>query len=215
MAIPPQDEAGRRYGGSSAQERRQLRYEQFLDAALDCFSEQGLPGVGVRPVSAKAGIAPRYFRESFADRDALLVALYDKAAAQVLRVALDVLSTDRGDQAARVRASLDAVLHALDSDPRLAPLLFGTAIEPVLRERRERMLLDYADAITAQAVAIFPDDIEPAAFRVTSVILSGGYIELITWWLADRSRASRDELLDRATGIFFAAATPAGHASPR
>lgn len=208
MVEHQQDATGRRYGGSSAEERKQVRYEQLLAAALDCFGEQGLAGVGVRPVSAKAGIAPRYFRESFADRDALLAALYDHASGQVLQHALGVVSNVGGDWTARVRAGLDAAIQALDNDPRLAPLLFGTATEPVLRERRERMMLDYADAITAQAHAMFPDSVDPAEFRLTAIILTGGFIELITWWLADPTRASRDAILDRATALFFATAAP-------
>ncbi|WP_162240321.1 TetR/AcrR family transcriptional regulator [Nocardia arizonensis] len=211
MGALREDTAGRRYGGSSAEERRQLRYEQLLSAALDCFGEQGLSGVGVRPVSTRAGIAPRYFRESFADRDALLVALYDRAADRVLQAALAVMNAGVGDHTTRVRASLDAVLSALDADPRLAPLLFGTANEPVLRERRERMMLDYADAIAAQAVSLFPERVDAASFRITAIILTGGFLELITWWLADPARADRDEILDRATGLFFASLTLGQH----
>ncbi|WP_196054836.1 TetR/AcrR family transcriptional regulator [Nocardia aurantiaca] len=206
MVATSENTSGRRYGGSSAEQRKQIRYEQLLTAAMECFGEQGLAGVGVRPVSAKAGIAPRYFRESFPDRDALLAALYDRAADQVLAAALEILDAD-GDPETRVRASLESVIHSLDQDPRLGPLLFGTTTEPVLRERREQMVLDYADAIAAGAASMFPDRIDARSYRTTAIILAGGYIELTTWWLADPSRVSRDELLDRAASIFFATTT--------
>ena len=54
-----------------------------IETALDCLHDDGLSGVGVRSICARARLTPRYFYESFADLDELLVAVVDAVAAEV------------------------------------------------------------------------------------------------------------------------------------
>src|SRR5512139_974724 len=71
-------ESTRTYGGRSAEERRSERRHRLVDAALAIWGEQGWAAVTMRQVCARAGLIDRYFYESFPDRDALLVAVWDQ-----------------------------------------------------------------------------------------------------------------------------------------
>src|SRR5882757_8998724 len=67
----------RRYRGSSAEERRAQRREQFLRAAVRVYGEEGYRRATVRAVCEAAGLTERYFYESFANSEALLVASFE------------------------------------------------------------------------------------------------------------------------------------------
>ena len=55
----------------------------LIETALDCLHADGLAGVSVRSVCARARLTPRYFYESFADLDELLVAAVDAVTDEV------------------------------------------------------------------------------------------------------------------------------------
>ena len=67
-------EVVRPYRGVSADDRRADRRARLLEAGLDLVGEVGVAEVTAEAVAARAGLSKRYFYESFADRDALLVA---------------------------------------------------------------------------------------------------------------------------------------------
>src|SRR5258708_27803222 len=71
-------EVARRYRGVPADERRQQRRRLLLEACLDLVGRDGTPAVTAESVSAAAKLTKRYFYESFADRDAVLVAALDE-----------------------------------------------------------------------------------------------------------------------------------------
>lgn len=65
----------RTYGGRTAQQRREERRRTLLDVGRELWCEQGWAAVTMRGVCARAELSDRYFYESFADREALLVAI--------------------------------------------------------------------------------------------------------------------------------------------
>jgi AcrR family transcriptional regulator len=69
--------ATRAYRGVPADERREVRRQALIETALDCLHADGLAGVSVRSICARARLTPRYFYESFEDLDQLLVATID------------------------------------------------------------------------------------------------------------------------------------------
>ncbi|NED65389.1 TetR/AcrR family transcriptional regulator, partial [Streptomyces sp. SID10244] len=68
---------GRRYGGADADERRDRRRLDLIAAGLDLFGSDGYASASVKRVCEHAGLTQRYFYESFADRPALLAAVYE------------------------------------------------------------------------------------------------------------------------------------------
>lgn len=68
---------GRRYGGRSAEERRNQRRERLVTAGRELLRCAGLARVAVTCVCAKAGLTDRYFCDSFTNRAAFLDKLFE------------------------------------------------------------------------------------------------------------------------------------------
>lgn len=69
---------GRRYGGRTAEERRQARRDALLDAAYELFGTEGYRNVTIERVCSQARLTARNFYEEFGGREALLLAIYDR-----------------------------------------------------------------------------------------------------------------------------------------
>ncbi|MEZ5207847.1 MAG: TetR family transcriptional regulator [Acidimicrobiales bacterium] len=93
-----------RWSGKQPDERRRERRDLLLDTAYELLGTAGAAGTTVRGVCEAARLNPRYFYESFADLDELLVAVYDRAAVEamtVMRGAQEAASDDPSHAAGR------------------------------------------------------------------------------------------------------------------
>lgn len=63
--------------GLTADQRRELRRHQLIQAALDAIAEDGVRNLRVRAISGRARLNDRYFYESFRDCQELLLAAFD------------------------------------------------------------------------------------------------------------------------------------------
>src|ERR671936_1321771 len=66
----------RNYAGLSADERRLARRERLIEGAIRAYGELGYRNTTVKAVCEAAGLTERYFYESFANSEALLIAAY-------------------------------------------------------------------------------------------------------------------------------------------
>ncbi len=117
--------SGRSYGGVPAEVRIAQRRDRFLDAGLELFGTKGYQATSVRAVCREAGLSERYFYESFANTEALLVGVYQRCTDKMHDEILVAMAT--GDRRAStamealeqvVRTTLDA-FYASVSDPRV------------------------------------------------------------------------------------------------
>src|SRR5262249_45934841 len=114
----------RRYGGLAPRERVARRRAHLMAAALEGFGRGGYAATGGEDVCGDAGVADRYFYESFANREALVLAVFDAAAEALLaRTTAAVVAAPRAAEA-RVRAAVAAFVRALAQDRRRARVLF-------------------------------------------------------------------------------------------
>ena len=189
------------YGGRSADDRRADRRERLVLAALDIWGEQGWAAVSMRGVCAAAGLTDRYFYESFADRDSLLLAVWDETFAGVIASTMSAMSTAPPEPRAQVRAALAAVIHIVAEDPRKARIGFGEhAGSAVLENRRHEAIQTFATLMSDRSrdwrgVAAVDD----TTLRVNALIAVGGMAELVTSWLAGAVPLGVEDLIDRAT----------------
>lgn len=197
----------RAYRGVSADERRDLRRTTLIDTALDCLHDDGLSGVSVRSVCARARLTPRYFYESFVDLDALLVAAVDSVVDEVAVAALAGVASAGDDTAGEVRAAIDGGYGVVITDARKAnAFLVVAAGHGALRERRHRVVTDYADLIMDNLAAL--SALGPAQRRLartTALFLMGGSAEVIEAALSGRLRLSRAKLVDHLTRMWLGA----------
>ncbi|GAA3231861.1 TetR/AcrR family transcriptional regulator [Actinocorallia longicatena] len=185
----------RAYRGRSPEERTTERRERLLAAGLDLWGELGWSGVTVRGVCARAGLTDRYFYESYADRDALLLAVFDQVRDGLAAVMLAV--PWRGEPRQIMHAMLTALLTALRDDPRKATVAFtDPAGSPALESRRHDALIDLADTLAVQVAAATAQQT-----RVEALYCVGGVGALISTWLAGRLDSTAEALADRCTEL--------------
>ena len=118
---PPDLGGGRTYAGESLAERTLRRRQQFLDAGLQVFGTTGYRTATVRQLCKKAELTDRYFYESFASIEDLLVAVYEREFDHLQQVVLATLAGDAAQQ--DPMAAVDQALKALfemASEPRVA-----------------------------------------------------------------------------------------------
>ncbi|WP_320669343.1 TetR/AcrR family transcriptional regulator [Patulibacter defluvii] len=210
----------RTYGGQTADERGEERRARLLAAALELFGEEGLSGIGVRSVSGRAGLATRYFYESFANREALLTALYDAVAREISDEIFRAAAAAPDDARSKVRAAIEGCLRIFEEDPRKGRIVFAdSAVDPSLAAARETMLQKWAHLSRRHGERFYGAHADDDAARVVSLMLTGGVGVLANWWLDDPTRAPRETLVEQASALYVAAAEmvfgrpPAGSAS--
>jgi AcrR family transcriptional regulator len=198
--------AKRVYGGVTASERRAGRRQRLLDAGLELLGTEGFNSTTVRAVCATAKLTPRYFYESFADLDALLVAVFDEIADELATNILAVVTPPRGDATGTARAAIAAGVTTLTSDRRKARVLFTEALgSDALAERRRQTLRGFAALVAAQGRAFYgvPDSTD-RLIEVSSLMLVGGLSEAFAAWLDGGVNATEEQLIEDCTTLFVA-----------
>jgi len=192
------------YGGVTGEDRRAERRAQLIEAGLAMLgTADGEPGLTVRGVCAEAGLAARYFYESFSDRDALAVAVFDRVVSEVAEAALRAAESAAGPEP-KARAALGALVGSIAEDPRRGRLLFSPALNsPVLAERRVDSTRMFVRLLRQQAREVYDAERGTRA-DVLADFLVGGLAQALSSWLAGTLRATEDELVEHCTQIFLA-----------
>lgn len=195
--------AGRRYGGRTAQERTDERRRQLVEAGVELFGTVGFSGTSIRGVLRESGLAERYFYESFASLEALLVAVHEHVHASV--VAQVRLATDAAGAGVepRARAGLRAFIETVTTDPRWVRIKLqemGGSADVELQAFRRRAQETYADLLLAYAPteATLARDLQP---RALALAVLSAVESLIDAWAVGEFRTSLDGLIDHAVVI--------------
>lgn len=194
------------YGGLDAAQRHAARRERLLEAALDLVGTEGWQACTVRAVCARANLTSRYFYESFEDRDALLLALFDQIVQQNAMAVVAAVSEARHEARAKAHAAIDASVEVLTDDPRKVRVLFVEAMgSEALTRRRMQTVRSFAEIVSEQARIFYgirgPSD---PLVQTTALMLVGGLTETLLAWLDGTLRMSREELVNTCTDLFVA-----------
>lgn len=182
MATLAESAPRRRYRGSSAEERRAQRREQFVRAAIRVYGERGYRNATVKAVCEAAALTERYFYESFRNSEELLVAGY-RAVVHVLLKRLEQAGADAaGGPADKAAAILDAYYRALRDDPQSARLFLvevagvSPGVDQVLAGSLDRFGDLLARTLHGRAAA-------PADPLLRRGVV-GGIVHIATHWVA-------------------------------
>ena len=188
-------ESKRPYRGALPEERRAQRRGQLIAAAIEVYGDRGYRRSSVKSVCEAAGLTERYFYESFANSDELLVAAYNEVTARVraaLRKAAEAAGRGRN---ARARAMLHTYFGILRNDERLARL-FLVEIRGVSAQ---------VDAAIDASLQDIGDDVfgalAPAGAAADPLLqagLIGGVLHIALRWIADEYRCPVDKVVDAA-----------------
>lgn len=195
----------RTYAGKDQAARVSERRERLLDAALHVVGDPDSAAT-VRGVCRAAGLTERYFYESFADLDALQIALFDTLSAEAAAAVLAVGDRAGDDARARSAAAIGAFVDFVTADERRARVLFTAARDnPALMRRRRDGLRVFTALLADQARAFYGDRPGSAAVvDLTASVLVGGTAELLMTWMDGEVALTRDELVEILTELFVA-----------
>ncbi len=185
----------------SAERRRQL-----LDVCLDLLGTGGAASVTLRAVCRAAKLSPRYFYESFANREELLIATYDDVEEGLLK---RLLVADEGRQRRSITSVLEICALYFEEDPRRARILLREPMsDETLRvhqsSRSPVFIRSLIPALEGTAKRLAPRSSEE--LEVLAAALSGALIFLYLEWLDGRLSIGRDALADNASEIVTAIA---------
>ena len=194
------------YAGMTADARRAERRSRLIGAAIDVLARRGWEGATVTAVCEQAHLIPRYFYESFEDRDGLLLAVFDDILAEVTAEAAPGLNPDAPveDGAA---AAIGAWMRVSTRDPARGRVAFVEALgSGVLMARRLDATRAFADALFGQVANSYRVTAKNRpALLMASLVVAGGLIETMIEWLRGRVDASPDEVVEHFTAVARAA----------
>jgi AcrR family transcriptional regulator len=173
----------RRYAGKTAAERAAERRARLLDAGLELFGTLGYHRTSIRAVLREAGLGERYFYESFATLEDLLVAVAAQAQEELkIEIMLAIQRVEAPALDTVLTAALTALGETITSDPRKLRI---TMVETVglsrqVTEARDRLLEGFVDLIVAAAVAY--GDIPADRAQLLALGLLGATNELLLRW---------------------------------
>jgi AcrR family transcriptional regulator len=196
----------RPYRGVEAADRIAGRRHRFLEAGLDILgSDSDLSELTVRGICRQAGVALRYFYESFTDKDDLVAAVFDWVIADI--AATTQAAVTAAPLKEQSRAGMANIVRTIAADTRVGRLLFSSQLSNsvVLRKRAESFALmamltfQHAGALGARN----SDRIKAASHFVV-----GGVTQMITAWLEGGITLDADQLVDQLAAMIDELADP-------
>lgn len=207
----------RPFRGATALQRVEQRRGQLIDAGVDVFGTTGYLLATVDHICARAGLSKRYFYESFPDREALLLACYDRCANEIHEAMISaVLDVATAAIDVRLRAALVGYFGAIDADQRRARVTLleilgvSAAVDAAYAAQTER----FAASVEVLAAASFEASALPKPqLHVIAQGIIGAVTTIAAQWLLDQRRRPCNQLIDGAYVLVSAVLNGLPHAA--
>ncbi len=198
----------RPYRGVEAAQRLATRRNQLLGAGLELLGaeQQNISAVSVRGVCRQAGLAARYFYESFADKDEFVACVFDWVVGELATTTQAAVAAVPAHE--QTRAGMANIVRTIADDARLGRLLFSTQLaDPVIVRKRAESSALFAmlsGQHVGNALRVPANDrIKAAAHFVV-----GGVGQTISAWLAGDIQLEPDQLVDQLASLLDELAEP-------
>jgi AcrR family transcriptional regulator len=191
----------RPYRGVEAAERLATRQRRLLAAGLELLGaeQQDISTVTVRSICAEAGLAARYFYESFTDKDDFVGQVFDSVVAELAATTQAAVASVPPQE--RTRAGMANIVRTIAGDARIGRLLFNTQLaNPVIVRKRAESRALFVMLSGQHAVDTLR---APANERVRAAahFVVGGVGQTISAWLAGDLQLRPDELVDHLAAL--------------
>ncbi|OBA83850.1 TetR family transcriptional regulator [Mycobacterium sp. 1164966.3] len=186
----------RPYRGVDAAARLAERRGRLLKAGLDLLGSDhpDIAALTVRGVCRRAGLASRYFYESFADKDEFVSGVFDWAIGDLAATTQAAVAAVPPEE--QTRAGIAALVRTISSDARVGRLLFSTQLaDPVIVRKRAESSALFAVLSGQHAVTALR---APANDRMKAGahFAVGGVAQTISAWLARDVRMQEEEFVE-------------------
>lgn len=194
--------AGRTWAGTTLTDRRATRRGQLLDAGLELLGTGGSGAVSVRAVCRQARLTERYFYENFADRDELILAVYERVVAEAHQALVDAVTASPAEPESRAEAAVTAFVELIIDDPRKGSvLLLAPLTDPALSRRGVERIPMFAELVREQLAGRADEDDR----AMTATALVGGLTNLFTAYLGGSLHVSRQRLVAHCVRLVLSA----------
>lgn len=200
--------SARPYRGVEACERLAARRSRLLAAGLDLLGaeQQSVSAVTVRGVCRKAGLAARYFYESFADKDQFVASVFDWVVAELATTTQAAVAAVPAHE--QTRAGMANIVRIIAADARLGRLLFSTQLaDPVVVRKRAESSALFA-MLSGQHVGNTLRMPANERIKAAAHFVVGGVGQTISAWLAGHVRLEPDQLVDQLASLLDELAEP-------
>lgn len=165
---------------------------------------KGIPATTLRGVAEQAGLAARYFAESFPTIEDLHIAVFDEIVAELEERGLAAIADTDGGPRARSRAALGALADLLLTDGRKGRVvLIESGSSPVLGPRRLAEAQRFAGIVAGLNES--GSELRPLDLQLAAQFVIGGVGETLTAVLVGAITVDRDHLIDMLNDLLFAA----------
>jgi len=171
----------RSYRGQSQEQRRAERRGRLIAGAIAVYGERGYHQATVKAVCEAAGLTERYFYESFANSEALLIDSYNAVTYAVLGEILRAGEAAGRGRVARSRAMLQTYFSALQREPRSARV-FLVEIRGVSRAVDQAFDASLRNIGREVARLAAPDAVDDELLQAGFI---GGVIHIALRWIED------------------------------
>lgn len=185
----------RSYRGLSQNERRAERRARLIAAAIAVYGERGYHQATVKAVCEAAGLTERYFYESFANSEALLIDSFNAVTWSVLGAITQAAKEAGRARTARSRAMLHAYFAALQREPQSARV-FLVEIRGV--SRAVDQAFDTALRAIGKEVARIVAPPGAADDELLQAGVVGGVIHIALRWIEDGYQPEIESVVDTA-----------------
>ena len=189
----------RPYRGVGAADRVATRRAKLLEAGLDLLGSDDATELTVRSICREAGVAARYFYESFSDKDEFVAAVFDWVIADLATTTQAAVAAAPPEE--QTRAAMANVVRAIGGDARVGRLLFSAQLANavLVRKRVESnalfAMLSGRHAENALRVS------ENDRLKAAAHFVVGGVAQTISAWLAGEVLLDPDQLVDHLTSL--------------
>lgn len=187
---------GRTWRGKDADERRDIRRRQLIDAGIELFGTKGYAATSVKAICDEAGLTERYFYENFRDREALLKVVYEILVRDAAVAVLEKMAEFDGDPEAMMKAGLAAFARQVTENPKRARIqqLEVVGVSDRIEEVRRGAIHAFADLIADTSRRFgAPDHREGVDLDVMAI----GLVGLVNEQLIDFVRGELDVDIER------------------
>ncbi|MDQ2728380.1 MAG: TetR/AcrR family transcriptional regulator [Actinomycetota bacterium] len=200
------------WAGTTLDARRDERRRLLLEVGLDLLGGEGSGAVTVRSVCRHAKLTDRYFYENFADRDELMLTVFDQVAAEardaLVAATAEVATAPVGVPAPADRLARRAVerfLAVLVDDPRKGRVLLLEPLTDATLSRRAVEVLPLFAALVRSQLGVTTTALDA---EMTATALIGALANLFGRWLEGDLKASRQEVTDFGVHLLTNLAMP-------
>ncbi|MFJ4651370.1 TetR/AcrR family transcriptional regulator [Nocardia sp. NPDC088792] len=194
-----------RYAGLTADERRLRRREQLRTAALDTIADEGISGLKVRALCARAGLNDRYFYESYPDTDRLLIDVVEDQLAQAMSEIMAAITTAPADTRLRVRAVIETGLAAIVDHPARRRMVTELQSLAELRSRRAELVTLLSGIMLDQGRELLGESATGMYAELAARTVVHGGLELLAEWVRGDLRITRSQLVDFLVAMILTA----------